>query len=285
LRQNLRQITHVVPVWFHLKDEQGNISSEIDTRAEELARNANVPILPLINNYQDAWRAQRLHMVLQSAQNRARLVRSISTLLSAHRYAGINVDFELLQERDRNNMIQFMKELYQELHGKGLLVTQSVPADDAAYDLKGLSQYADYLIPMFYDEHFDTGKPGPLASQTWFESMFRRVQKEVPGEKIIAGLGNFGYDWVAGSNKAVSLTFSDIQVIAGKYGKLIDATDSAQNPYFSYWDGKETHEVWFLNARTLSDQWALVQSQGGRGLALWRLGAEDPGVWTLLAYR
>ena len=48
---------------------------------------------------------------------------------------------------------------------------------------------------MNYDQHEDTGGPGPIASQDWFENNLKRVLKIVPKEKLICAIGNYGYDW------------------------------------------------------------------------------------------
>lgn len=283
LRRNIAHLTHVVPVWFHLTDDQGNISDEIDAGVEALAREARAPILPLLNNYHHAWRSDFLHRVLQDAEKRRRLVAAISTRLSERAYAGINIDFEQLQEKDRGAMVDFMRALYTELHGKGRLVTQSVPVDDAAYDLSRLSLYNDFLIPMLYDEHYEGGPSGPISSMAWYEKMLRQAQRRIPPGKIIVGLGSYGYDWVSGKKPAAVLGFSECARLAEAQGVSLAMLARSDNPSFSYSDRKGAHQVWFLNAETLAGQWALAERRGGRGLAVWRLGLEDPAIWPFLA--
>src|SRR5262249_16483709 len=56
--------------------------------------------------------------------------------------------------------------------------------------------------------------------------------------------------------------------------------DSTGNPVLRYRAGRDEHEVWFLDATTALDQARIAVSAGVRGVAVWRLGAEDPGVWT-----
>ena len=59
----------------------------------------------------------------------------------------------------------------------------------------GLAQNSDGIILMNYDEHEETSDPGPVASEPWFEANLTRVLKVVPREKIICGIGNYGFDW------------------------------------------------------------------------------------------
>ena len=62
--------------------------------------------------------------------------------------------------------------------------------------------------------------------------------------------------------------------------------DSSQAPYFQYRDtGNRGHEVWFENAFSLGNKLDLVDEYDLKGIAIWRLGMEDPGVWDVLKNR
>ena len=56
------------------------------------------------------------------------------------------------------------------------------------------------------------------------------------------------------------------------------------NPTFSYLDDgtKAQHQVWYLDAVTAYDQIAVALPARPKGLALWRLGTEDPSIWSVL---
>ncbi len=83
--------------------------------------------------------------------------------------------------------------------------------------------------------------------------------------------------------RADPLTFSEAMVRANDSSVDIDYDSDALNPHFGYTDEDdgEEHEVWFLDAATLFNQIKVVDAWRPRGYGLWRLGAEDPGVWTL----
>ncbi len=53
---------------------------------------------------------------------------------------------------------------------------------------------------------------------------------------------------------------------------------------FAYTDesGNE-HEVWFENAASIRAKLLAAQRLGIRGIALWRLGMEDPDIWRMIA--
>src|SRR5207253_5575169 len=51
-------------------------------------------------------------------------------------------------------------------------------------------------LPIYYDEHYPGGTPGPVASQDWFVDNLKAAQKGIPQDKLICAIGNYGYDWV-----------------------------------------------------------------------------------------
>jgi cellulose synthase/poly-beta-1,6-N-acetylglucosamine synthase-like glycosyltransferase/peptidoglycan/xylan/chitin deacetylase (PgdA/CDA1 family) len=55
------------------------------------------------------------------------------------------------------------------------------------------------------------------------------------------------------------------------------------NPTFAWDDPDSTsHIVWFLDAATAYNQLLHTQPLGVRGVGVWRLGSEDPSLWTVL---
>ena len=61
--------------------------------------------------------------------------------------------------------------------------------------MKAIAKNSDGIILMNYDQHEEESEPGPVASQDWFEGNLRRALKVVPKQKLICGMGNYGYDW------------------------------------------------------------------------------------------
>ena len=52
------------------------------------------------------------------------------------------------------------------------------------------------------------------------------------------------------------------------------------NPTFQYEENDASqHQVWVLDAVTAFNQMAVTRQFGARGVALWRLGSEDPSMW------
>ncbi|HLJ50998.1 MAG TPA: glycosyltransferase [Bryobacteraceae bacterium] len=285
LRINLNHLTHLIPEWMTLENGKGDLSDESDATVIKIAADANLPILVQVNNYRDGWQAGDLHKMLNSADARANLVDNIYSNIVEHKFAGVSIDFEQLPVRDKARMVQFMQELHAKLQPKGYLIAQSVPTDDDnSFDLKRLAAIDDFVIPMVYDEHYQTSEPGPVASQNWFDDQLDALAKVLPPQKTVIGFGNYGYDWVIGTREGgVEVTYSDVISAAESNREGITWDKDQENPVLRYKAGNAQHEVWFLDAVTAVNQMEDVADQGFRGVALWRLGAEDPGLWTVFA--
>jgi len=281
LRLHFRALTHLVPEWLTLQNAQGDVDDTSDPGVIRLAGAAKLPILAMVTNFRDGWRADELHALLNDPDARTNLVDNIYSNLREHGFAGVNLDFEGLARTDRDQMVQLMRELRAKLHPDGLLLTQSVPARDSAYDLSRLADVADYLVVMAYDEHSQFGAPGPVASRRWFRDQIAALLG-LPGEKLIVGLGNYGYDRAAGAQESTVVTFSDVMAAASSRHGGVVWDESTGNPVCRYQAGPDEHEVWFLDAVTALDQARIAASAGVRGVAMWRLGAEDPGVWSVV---
>ncbi len=282
LRLHLSQLTHLIPEWLVLENGQGDVSDNTDDSVVQIAANAHVPILAEINNYRDGWQAADLHRALNNADARDNLIDNIYSNIQEHKFAGVCVDFEELKSGDRDALVRFMEELRAKLQPAGLLLTQAVPVDDDSYDLKRLGAIDDYLIPMVYDEHYQSSAPGPVASESWFYSQLGALEKVVPKEKTVIGFGAYGYDWVIGQKGGTEVKFSDTIAAAEGNKAQITWDGASENPFLRYTTGGDQHEVWFLDATTALNQIADVADSDFRGVAVWRLGAEDPGLWTVL---
>ena len=65
---------------------------------------------------------------------------------------------------------------------------------------------------------------------------------QVPGDKTVLGLGNYGYDWVQGNTNAADLTFDEAAQTAQETSPATATTayvsmdPASLNPYFTYSD-------------------------------------------------
>ncbi len=286
LRENLASFDMVVPEWLHLLDGAGAVTLDDPDRQRIVARfiaerRPDLKIMPLINNFdgQD-WRGQVVAAVVASPDTRARVVRQLLDYVSSRRYFGISVDFENVPASARTDFTRFIGELCTAFHSAHLAVSVNVPADDEEFDYRGVSKAVDYVVVMAYDQHWPGGAAGPIAAVDWFEKVLRRRLRETPRERMIVAIGNYAYDWMPGA-PAVERTFEEAVLTAKESEGVVHVDQSSLNPTFSYADDDDkVHQVWMLDATTAFNQLSVVRSLGAKGVALWRLGSEDPSVWT-----
>ena len=245
-------------------------------------------IVPLVNNFDAAtlqWQSEALATMLASSQARRHAIDALLAYVRDRHFAGVNLDFENVPARSRAHLVQFARELHAAFHPLGLEVSQSVPLDDPAFDYPQLAQASDYLILMAYDEHTGDGDAGSVASQAWYsQTLERRVEEVTPGRLVVA-LGSYGYDWIDGGRGA-EVSFQEAVRTAAESEGHIGLDEDSLNPTYDYFDDHDRlHHVWFLNGVTVFNQVHDASDIDLRGYALWRLGSEDPSVWTVFDHR
>ena len=133
---------------------------------------------------------------------------------------------------------------------------------------------------MTYDEHYSGGSPGPVASYPWVEKVIKYALRHFAPDKIILGIAAYGYDWRWGSGKA--LTYSAIQKLIDSHKIFPKWHNLYRTPYFTYRSWGINHEVWYENRYSTVAKMELVRNYGLKGVAVWRLGYEDPAIWTAI---
>jgi cellulose synthase/poly-beta-1,6-N-acetylglucosamine synthase-like glycosyltransferase/peptidoglycan/xylan/chitin deacetylase (PgdA/CDA1 family)/spore germination protein YaaH len=282
LRLHLKNLTQLLPEWLVLQNAKGDIDDQSDPTVIAIARQANLPIYAMLTNYRGDWRAGDVEHILRNSGLRRDLIENIRSNLAEHKFAGVNIDFEQLSANDRAPLVSFMRELTDTLHRSGYQVSEDVPVDDSAYDLRALASIVDNIVAMVYDEHYQTGEPGPVASSTFFDNQLAALAKTVPAAKLIIGFGNYGYDWVIGGSGGSEVAFSDVMAAAAQTHQAVEWDAASGNPVLRYSANARQHEIWFLDAVTALNETLAVKDQSFGGLTLWRLGAEDPGLWHVL---
>ena len=301
LKQNIGQLDKLIPEWLHLTAADGTISVDDPYKTEQALawirehRN-DLRIVPLVNNFRSEtmeWERDKLSTMLADPAARSRAIGQLLKFVRDHNFSGISIDFENVPPASQGDLKKFQQELWNQFHPLGLEVSQSVPLDDSSFDYRGLAQVNDYLILMAYDEHESSSDAGPVASQNWYANALKKRFAELPSDKYVIAVGNYGYDWTEKTKPANEISFQEALTIAQdstdpqtKNEKLITLDSSSLNPTFSYEDEKgAVHHVWFLNAVTTFNEIVEGNRYSPRGYALWRLGSEDPSVWSVFERR
>ncbi len=99
---------------------------------------------------------------------------------------------------------------------------------------------------------------------------------EIPPEKIMLGIPNYGYDWIlpfeSGITRATAIGNEYALEIAQRNNAAIEFDETAQSPYFYYRDrqGLE-HVVWFEDVRSIAAKFNLIREFNLRGGGYWNI--------------
>jgi len=201
-------------------------------------------------------------------------------------FAGITIDFEEIPEDLLDPMFNFMHILRDGLSLGGRLLTSAVAVSTDEPLARRFAAANDYVFVMLYDEHYGSGAPGPVASQSWYVDRAKEFLKWIPPEKSILALGAYGYDWNDAGAKlsGAVLTFQDAMLRAKSRGATVQFDSVSLNPYVNYTDSTGAdHVAWFLDGVTAWNQARAGVQLGAAGSAIWRLGSEDPSIWQAIS--
>lgn len=288
LKENLGSLDTVIAEWLHLSAEDGTVREDDPIRTATVTkfirdRRPAIGLVPLINNWNGkTWEGAKLTRMLANPAARKHTIDQLLAFVESHNYAGISIDFESVAPKAQRDYQRFIAEVYAVMHPKNLTVSVNVPADDPSFGYRRLVENADYLILMAYDEHWADGKPGPIASLPWFANVLRQRQRDIPAKKMVVAVGNYAYDWGPSGQPAEERTFEEAMLTAKESESKLALDPNSLNSTFDYADdNNRTHHVWLLDAVSAFNQFVAIRSVQPLGVALWRLGGEDPAIWKI----
>ncbi len=295
---HISQISEVSPFWYSV-DQDGTLdpyAGARDANLVQFAHRHSTLVIPTVSNGFDP---DTVHRILNDPSLRALHISALAKEIRRYGYDGIDIDYENLYAGDRDAFSTFIAELASKVHqlpGHKML-TIAVHAKRSepgtwngaqAQDWRALGSAVDEFRVMTYDYCWSMGcegswgsPPGPIAPTWWVNEVIRFAITQVPSDKVMMGVHFYGYDWDA-SGVGNPLTWLDVQSLRASYGVAVHwwATDSEGRPveehWFSYGDG---HGVVFADHDSVRARWRLARSLGIRGVAIWRLGSEDPQNW------
>lgn len=276
----------------------GDFTDEYVENLVAAGHRKNVKMLPVVHNllYKDGSQTTSKDVVkelVSSKQNREAFIQNIIKLIERYDFDGVNIDIEDVYLEDSENLSALYTELGEALRRKGYYLSGSIPArvsDEPfnpfsdPFDYEAIGKAVDEFVVMLYNEHGWPGSgPGPVVSIGWMERVLKYTMTKMPKEKIVAALSVFGFDFNLTTGKNTYVTYDMAMDLAEKYNKEIIFDQETQTPMFAYEDEQgNKHEVWFENKESIYAKIQKAWELGIKGVALWRLGMEDPNIWTML---
>ncbi|MFT3996934.1 MAG: glycosyltransferase [Asticcacaulis sp.] len=281
---HIAQMDIVVGAFASVGGPDHTFTYQPDYRFRKVRASVSKPpaLLTMVQNtWNGAFEREDTRRLLLSAPARAHLLAQIADTLRQEKSAGVVFDFENLEPSALKPYQAFLKEARNTLSAQGFIVSATAPVDDPAWNLKTFASVTDKLILMVYDQHSMVDKAGPIAAQDWFNARLSDALRQVPADKAIIGIGSYAYDW--SKNGTSVLTIGDAWLIAHDSDARPQFDPASGNSGFAYQEDGVAHEVWMLDAVSAWNQLLTAGHSGAWGVALWRLGSEDPGVWNALS--
>lgn len=301
----------LVPAWYTV-DAEGLVSGGPNPLVLQTARDHHVAVMPIVSGA--AFVQADVHKLLTNPSAYREMFSEMISACKQNGYPGFQFDFENVNWADRDALSAMVQEAASTFHAQNLqLSIATVPnapgapgetSFDAwlfenwqgAYDLKSLSQSADFICLMTYDQHTRWTPPGPVAGWQWTVANLDYALQFVPANKLYLGIPLYGYHWFAGTPvpgtvaspgdkpnpSAQSISTPDALDLAKGYGGHVgwDPLDRTAWLYF-YRDGMREW-IFYTDARAFRERYELAGQRGLAGFCSWVLGAEDPGIWDVL---
>jgi cellulose synthase/poly-beta-1,6-N-acetylglucosamine synthase-like glycosyltransferase/peptidoglycan/xylan/chitin deacetylase (PgdA/CDA1 family)/spore germination protein YaaH len=289
LEHHADQLTHVASDWLSLIGVEGKLVETPDDKARLLCVRKGLGFLPILRNLDgDDWQPEAVETLARSSpQERALFLNTLIGRLPPGS-TGLLVEWSELDPTYKKETSQLIKELGESLHAinKELWFTVPTGNDFDAFDLEVIANSADRLVATLFDENSGSKDPGPLADSDWFEGWLKTMMVYGDPDQWVIGVGTYAYDWRKDNSTMTPLGFTDVMARAALAGVDPAQVDSLSNaPHFNYLAGpdqNQEHEVWFLDAVTFANERRAMAPYHPGGIALYRLGEEDPAIWDLL---
>lgn len=293
--QTLGALNIVTPGFFELNAD-GSLKSNIDKNFIEQVHKKGLKVVPFISNHWDRSLAQ------MAMYNREKLTTQIADSIIKNKLDGIDIDIENLNYTDKDAFTDFIRLLHVKLP-KDKIISIAVAANPnnwttgwhGSYDYEKLSEYSDYLMVMSYDESYQGGPVGPVASLSFVErSIQSLLNKGVDSKKIVMGLPFYGRIWndaekIGGdgvANKA-------IPGIVNKHNGRFYFDSNSKSAYAKFKvkssdspttiNGKKlapgNYTIWYDNNLSLKYKLRLVEKYNLRGTGSWDLNQANSSIW------
>lgn len=231
--------------------------------------------------------------LLTDEATRNRLIQNIVDTAVEKNYYGVDIDFENVYGGDREAYNSFLRDLSEQLHANGLILTTAIAPKTSA-NMKGIlyeghdyaahGRYADRITLMTYEWGYRYGEPQAVAPYNQVRRVLQYAVTEIPAARSSWAFPTMAMTglsappppppWFPTWELSISLYRTTAQI-------FFDET--SKTPYFNYRDGSgRRHEVWFEDARSIQAKMDLVREFELAGVSFWHIGTYFAQAWEVL---
>lgn len=305
ISKNANKINIIIAQSYHV-DGKGVVTGDFNPDLITLGEQKGIKLMAMITN--SRFDSKVAHQFLSDKDAQQKALKSLLELCQKTKIYGVQFDFEMIALADRDALTHFYQQSAEVFHKHGFIVsfaiapvlmTKDFPSEyykrlyevwQGAYDLNKLGSVADFVTVMTYDQHGEGTTPGPIASIIWDEQVLKFILKYIPANKVSLGIPTYSGFWYLSKNnvtRKISIRYEPfghekLNYILEKYHPVVVWSDADKVNYAFYQQNWMNKFVFIENAKSFKAKVALAKKYHLRGISVFRLGLEDPGIWSLL---
>lgn len=232
--------------------------------------------------------------ILNDYEKREAMIENLMDLVEEYNLDGVNVDFENMNESDKNVYSRFLIELAPRLKKIGKTLSVDVTAPDGSetwslcFDRNTIANVADYIVFMAYDQYgTSSNKAGTTAGYNWVEANIKKFlgQEDVDPEKIILGIPLYMRLWEEdddGTAKPEVVNMKDMFDVLPE-NQVAKWDEELKQYYVEYEEDGKTYKMWVENEKSVGEKINLANQYNLAGIAFWEKDREtNDEFWTFV---
>ena len=249
------------------------------------ARFQTAPVMLLSAITEDGtFNSARASLLFGDPALQEKVLDEVLAVMLSKGYAGLDIDFEYIPPEVTEGYLDFIERAAEKLNPYGFFVnTDLAPKTSGtqrgllyeAHDYAEVGSRSDTVLLMTYEWGYTFGPPMAVAPLDKVRQVVEYAVTEIPAQKILMGLPNYGYVWrlpyERGFTQASSIGNQYAVDLAARYGAEIQFDGPAASPFFRYTSGGAQHIVWFEDVRSMNAKFELMDAYGLLGGGYWNL--------------
>ena len=211
-------------------------------------------------------------------------------------YYALDVDFEYVFPSDKDAYVAFLLRATTFMNEAGhpvyAALAPKTSADQPgllyeAHDYFAIGRVVNKVLIMTYEWGYRYSAPMPTAPLNKVKQVLDYAITEIPPDKIIMGIPNYGYQWAlpyVQGTPAASLGNAAAVELAARYHAEILFDETAMVPYFYYTDENfQEYVVWFEDVRSIQAKLQTALDYGFYGVSYWTVMRFFPENWAVVS--
>jgi spore germination protein YaaH len=153
--------------------------------------------------------------------------------------------------------------------------------------LKALAASADFVTVMAYNQHAGKTTPGSTAALPWVKTTIEYTLRFVPAAKVSLGVPSYSNYWYTAKDDGThsisahmaGITFNQVRYLLQKNHANLQWDTNDKVHYAMYSHDWLNEYIFAEDVMSLKAKMDLASQYHLRGVSVFDLGSEDPGIW------